>query len=190
MNIRHHTLCPQIFHANDLIIRIFGGLLKKETHAILTPMNWIWVKKNQNILITVVILFLIIVCGIPLWLYTNEQQNKAASESYWQAIQLIKKDDLSTFKAARDSLEKVLLEHKGSKVAYLAKLEIAQLSFKLKETDKAIQTYESLLSKLSLESPLRPLILIGLKSSYHAKGNTEKVKNLKTELEKLGFSEK
>src|SRR3989338_3143938 len=122
-------------------------------------MNWIWIKKNQNILVTAAVLFFVVIGGIPFWLHLNEQRNQAASESYYQAVQLIKKEDPESLKSARTAFEKIISDHKSSKVARLAAFYAAHVSLKLGENDKAAGVYESLLRDLAATDPLRPLAL-------------------------------
>lgn len=145
-------------------------------------MNWMWIKKNQTLLITLAGLIALTAIGTPLWLYKQEQRQLAASEAYSKALADLKKDDLESEKAARAALEKI--------DSPMAKLYAAHLSLKLGEADKAAKAYEAFLAKADPKDPLRPLAMTGLKKSYEALKQPEKVKSLEADLQKLGFAEK
>ena len=145
-------------------------------------MNWMWIKKNQTLLSVLAVLLVLAAAAVPFWLHQREQRSLAASEAYSKALLLIKKDDLESLKSARAALEKI--------DTGMAKLYAAHLSLKLGELEKAKTAYESFLAKADPKDPLRPLAIAGLKASYEALKQPEKVKNLEADLEKLGFYEK
>lgn len=145
-------------------------------------MNWIWIKKNQTLLLSAAIVTVLIAVSIPVWLYRLEQRNLANSEAYLKALEGLRNDDPESEKTTRAALEKINMS--------IAQLYAAHLSLKLGEADKAVKAYEAFLTKASPKDPLRPLALAGLKTSYEALKQPEKVKTLETDLNKLGFSEK
>ena len=98
-------------------------------------MNWMWIKKNQTLLITLAGLLVLIAIGTPLWLYKQEQRQLSASEAYSKALATLKKDDPASEKATRDSLEQIDLP--------IAKLYAAHLSLKVGEADRAAKAYEA-----------------------------------------------
>ncbi|MEI6805369.1 MAG: tetratricopeptide repeat protein [Myxococcaceae bacterium] len=145
-------------------------------------MNWMWIKKNQTLLITILVVVAIIAAGIPLWLYKSQQRSLANSEAYSKALQGLKKDDPASEKATRTALLNIDMG--------MAQLYAAHLSLKLGEADQAVKTYEAFLAKAAPKDSLRPLALMGLKAAYQALKQPEKVKSIETDLQKLGFSEK
>lgn len=157
-------------------------LLKTLSREILVNMNWMWIKKNQTFLVGALVVFVMIAAGIPLWIYRSEQRALATSEAYSTALQALKKDDPESEKATRAALEKI--------DTGMAQLYAAHLSLKLGEADKAAKAYEIFLNKAAPKDPLRPLALTGLKASYEALQQPEKVKAVEADLQKLGFSEK
>lgn len=145
-------------------------------------MNWMWIKKNRTLLITLASLVALICIGTPLWLYKQEQRQLATSGAYSKALISLKKDDPESEKAARETLEKIDTP--------MAQLYAAHLSLKLGEADKAAKAYEAFLAKAGPKDSLRPLALFGLKKSYEALKQPEKTKSLDADLQKLGFEEK
>ena len=141
-----------------------------------------WIKTNQTFLVAAVIIIALVAAGIPLWLYRVEQRNLATSQAYSAALKLLQKDNPESQKLARAALEKIDTD--------MARLYAAHLSLKLGEADKAAQSYEAFLARAPSTDPLRPLALAGLKASYEALKQSEKVKSLDADLKKLGFSEK
>lgn len=172
---------PSTWHRKDKQ-ELNTVLLKTFSREILANMNWMWIKKNQTFLVGALVASVMMAVAIPLWMYRSEQRALAASEAYSAALQALKKDDLESEKATRVALEKI---NTG-----MAQLYAAYLSLKLGEADKATQAYEAFLSKAAPQDPLRPLALTGLKASYEALKQPEKMKAVEADLQKLGFSEK
>ncbi|MES2504117.1 MAG: tetratricopeptide repeat protein [Myxococcota bacterium] len=164
----------------------YWGLAEKRNSCDFAQMNRMWIKKNQSILATVAVLFAVIVCGIPVWIHLAEKKNEVASESYYRALAAIKKDDPESLKTAQAALNQIAVKD-DSKVSRLASLASAKISLQLGDAGAAAKIYEMLLTKLSPKDALRPLALVGLKTSYDVLGQSEKSKNIQAELASLGF---
>ncbi|MBN4077280.1 tetratricopeptide repeat protein [Sulfobacillus acidophilus] len=139
-----------------------------------------WMQNNGMVVVGIIAAILMagfIWAASLLW---SNSTNEKASVFYEQATTLLNSDVKEgqsvehKNKAARALFEKVWLNYPNSKVAGLARLFAAHISFKIGEPKVAIENYKAFIDDASFNNKLRLVGLLGLAYGYDASNEKEK----------------
>lgn len=143
-----------------------------------------FIRKNARTLQIALTGTLILILAWVFYDYYSEMQEKRGASLLASAMQIESTDERI------EQLKTVVSDYSGTDAALWGKLEIAHFNFKEGRLDSAIANYEEILSKLSADSSLAPLVRMNLAQSFEASGGQEKAITQYNLLKKaVGFKE-
>jgi tetratricopeptide (TPR) repeat protein len=130
-----------------------------------------FVVKNSNIVISGVLVLIFIFAGFQIYSYFKKTGMLKSQEAFGKAASLYK---LQQYDKAVDAFKLVIENHGKSSHALYSCYMIGQILLGSDEYDKAIPYFEKALSFKKNTSFLRGESLVGIGTSYEAKGDLEK----------------
>lgn len=126
-----------------------------------------FIRQNENPIKIVLIVILVLICANTFWDYYSQKQKDDSASLLAQAMS-------QTEDAVRiEQLKKVVDQYSGSGAALWGEVTLAQQMLEDGKYQEAVNKYNGIISDVSDDNPIYPLILHDLARVYELKGESE-----------------
>jgi predicted negative regulator of RcsB-dependent stress response len=126
-----------------------------------------FIRQNENPLKIVLVGILVLICVNTFWDYYSQKQKDDSASLLAQAMS-------QTEDAIRiEQLEKVVDQYSGSGAALWGEVTLAQQMLEDGQYQEAVNKYNGIISDVSVDNPIYPLVRYDLARAYELKGESE-----------------